>query len=115
MHEMTVARSVVDAIEAAIAAGRVAGRVRRVVLRVGRLRAVAPKSLRFLFPLAAEGTPLAGSALDIVEVAVRGRCERCAGEFVLEAPRFLCPGCGAAEIAVTAGDELTIESVEVDR
>ena len=63
MHELSITRNVV-----AIVSERAVGqRVTRVRLEIGRLSAVVPDSIRFCFDICAQGTPLEGAALEIVE------------------------------------------------
>ena len=67
MHELSITRNVV-----AIVSERAVGqRVTRVRLEIGRLSAVVPDSIRFCFDICAQGTPLEGAALEIVESAGR--------------------------------------------
>lgn len=109
MHELAIARAIVDAAQRR-AGGR---RVAEVTIRVGRLRQVVPASLDFYFGVAAEGTLCAGARLQQEAVAARLRCPGCRREWELEEPVFRCPGCGqAADVA--AGEELEVESIEVE-
>ena len=63
MHELSITRNVV-----AIVSERAVGqRVTRVRLEIGRLSAVVPDSIRFCFDICAQGTPLEGAELEIVE------------------------------------------------
>ena len=65
MHELSITRNVV-----AIVSERAQGqRVTRVRLEIGRLSAVVPDSIRFCFDICAQGTPLEGAELEIVESA----------------------------------------------
>ena len=65
MHELSITRNVV-----AIVSERAQGqRVTRVRLEIGRLSAVVPDSIRFCFDICAQGTPLAGAELEIIESA----------------------------------------------
>ena len=65
MHELSITRNVV-----AIVSERAEGqRVTRVRLEIGRLSAVVPDSIRFCFDICAQGTPLEGAELEIVESA----------------------------------------------
>ena len=65
MHELSITRNVV-----AIVSERAVGqRVTRVRLEIGRLTAVMPDSIRFCFDICAQGTPLEGAELEIVESA----------------------------------------------
>lgn len=49
--------------------GGTAERVRRVVVEIGRETAVLPDAVRFCFGFCAEGTPVEGAELEIVEMA----------------------------------------------
>jgi hydrogenase nickel incorporation protein HypA/HybF len=65
LHELSITRNVV-----AIVSERAEGqRVTRVRLEIGRLSAVVPDSIRFCFDICAQGTPLEGAELEIIESA----------------------------------------------
>lgn len=108
MHELGITQSVVDAVLDAVEEPRIT----RLQLEIGTLSGVVPDSVRFCFDLVAEGTPLEGAYLDIVEPTGRGRCRVCGAEFELPDPIVLC-ACGSADVAVLAGQELRVRSVEV--
>jgi len=108
MHELAIAQDIVDAV-CARADGR---RVRRVTVRIGKLTAVVPAAMRFCFDLAVEGTVADGAELAIEERPGAARCRTCGAEVELADPILLCP-CGSADLAVTAGRELQIVSMEV--
>ncbi|MFI5891022.1 hydrogenase maturation nickel metallochaperone HypA [Actinoplanes sp. NPDC051513] len=108
MHELAIAENIVDAV-----CERADGRpVRRVTVRIGKLTAVVPRAMLFCFDLATEGTVAEGARLEIEERAGEARCRTCGAEVVLADPILLCP-CGSADLAVTAGRELQIVSMEV--
>lgn len=108
MHELTITQSVVDAIIERLSGARVTG----VHLQIGKLSGVEVDSIRFCFELVCAGTPLEGAWLDVVEPPGRARCQGCGREFQPTSPIVLCP-CGSADVAVLAGQELTIAAVEV--
>jgi hydrogenase nickel incorporation protein HypA/HybF len=110
MHELAIARAIVEIVERH-AAGR---RVARVELRIGRLRQVVPSALRFGFELTARDTVAEGAELAIVDVPAGGRCRSCGAEGELHAFPFACTGCGAAEVELTQGEELLVEAVEIE-
>lgn len=108
MHEMAITQSVVSTV-----ADRCEGReVDQVTLLIGRLSGVVADSVRFCFELCTMGTELEGAELDIVDVPGRARCREC--QELVELPDFiaLCP-CGSADLEILAGEELSIQSVEV--
>jgi hydrogenase nickel incorporation protein HypA/HybF len=111
MHELALA----EAILAIATAHAGDARITAVEVRVGHLRQVVPDALRFNFELVAEGTPAAGAELVIEEVPTAGRC--CACDATAELPRFplRCPRCGGLDIELTAGEELEVSALEVER
>ena len=110
MHELSVSAAVVDT-AVRHAAGR---RVTRVHLRVGTLRQVVPDSLAFYFDIVARDTVCAGAALEQEIVAARLRCSDCDTEWAADAPAFRCPACAGAAVTVVCGDELEVESIDVE-
>ena len=110
MHELALSRSIV-AVGVRHARG---SRVTAVTVRVGHMRQVVPDTLRFCFGIAAEGTVLEGATLEIVEVPVALRCRECGRGTVLENFELRCPGCGGSDLDMLSGQELLVESLELD-
>jgi hydrogenase nickel incorporation protein HypA/HybF len=104
MHELSIAESIL-AVADRHAAGR---RLARVEVKVGHLRQVVPSALEFAFELLAPGVELA-----IVEVPATVRCRTCGAESRLDGFPLICP-CGSAAVEVVAGEELTVESLDVE-
>lgn len=110
MHELAIADAV-----ARIAMEHARGRpVRRVEVRVGHLRQVVPDALAFAFELVSAGTVLEGAELAIEEVPAVGRCRGCGTEGALPAFPLRCVACGGLDVAVTRGEELLVQAIEVD-
>jgi hydrogenase nickel incorporation protein HypA/HybF len=110
MHELAIAGSI-----AAIAERHAAGRrVSRVEVHVGYLRQVVPSALEFAFELVVRDTVLEGAELVLVEVPAAGRCRACGAEGRLDGFPFTCRACGGWDVAVTAGEELRIESLDLE-
>jgi hydrogenase nickel incorporation protein HypA/HybF len=110
MHELSIATAVLNT------ALKNAGerRVTAVAVRTGRLRQVVPESLRFYFEIVARGTPLEDARLELTEVPVRLGCEACGQEWEPDWPLFRCPECESANVSVLAGEELSVEYIEVE-
>ena len=113
MHELSIAQALVEQVEEA-ATKEHALHVVRVVIAVGALSGVDSESLRFLFPLVAEGTVADGAELVIERVAARVRCLACGQEAQTEATFIGCSACGAKEVELSAGRELNIKTVELE-
>lgn len=113
MHEASIVSALMD-ILLDRAARHGVGRIARVTLKVGRLRAVEPRALAGCFEIFAEGTPAEGAELVIESVPIRGRCEDCGALVEIEGFRFRCGLCHGGRIALTSGQELYIESFEAE-
>ena len=110
MHELAIAEAVI-----AIADEHSRGRtVRAVYVKVGHLRQVVPSALEFAFELVAQGTPVEGAELRIRAVPAAGRCRRCGSEEALDGFPLACRACNGVDIEVTAGEELLVDSLELE-
>jgi hydrogenase nickel incorporation protein HypA/HybF len=83
-------------------------------MTMGALRQVVPASLEFYFEIVARDTVCEGARLQQELVAARLRCEECGHEWEPEVPAFRCPGCESARVEMLAGDELEVESIEIE-
>ena len=110
MHELAIAQSMFE-IAHRHADGR---RVAKVQVRVGHLRQVVPSSLTFAFELVAQGTELEGAELDLEQVAAAGVCRDCGSTIPLPDFPLMCSACGGLDVDVTAGEELEVESLELE-
>jgi hydrogenase nickel incorporation protein HypA/HybF len=109
LHELSIAESVVR-IASRQADGR---RVMKVQMKVGYLRQVVPSALIFGFGLLAEGTPVEGAELDMEQVPAEGRCRGCGVESLLVDFPLQCGGCGGFDLEILKGEELMVESLEL--
>jgi hydrogenase nickel incorporation protein HypA/HybF len=111
VHELSVSAAVVDT-----AVRHAAGRtVTRVHLRIGALRQVVPGSLAFYFEICARDTVCEGAVLEQELIGARLRCEGCETEWAADVPAFRCPACAGAAVAVVCGEELEVESIDVEQ
>src|SRR5687767_2606757 len=110
MHELAIAESLV-AIAERHATRR---RVTRVEVAVGHLRQVVPSALSFAFELVAQGTPAEGAELVLEEIPAGGLCRACGAESRLDGFPLACRACGSADVEIVAGEELQVESLDVE-
>jgi hydrogenase nickel incorporation protein HypA/HybF len=113
MHEMGIALQVIDIALRSIPEDLSRRPVSAIRLKVGKLAAVVPASLRFCFEVAAKETPLKNAALVIEEIPVTLRCNDCKSEQTVETPVFICNRCGGGSIQIISGQELDIDSIEI--
>jgi hydrogenase nickel incorporation protein HypA/HybF len=83
-----------------------------VTVRIGHLRQVVPDSLAFYFDLVTRDTVCEGARLEQVLVPALLRCGDCGREWNPGDALFRCTCGGVGE--VVAGDELEVESIEVE-
>jgi hydrogenase nickel incorporation protein HypA/HybF len=127
VHELSISSAIVNTAERHAARRQVTA----VDVRVGSLRQVVPDSLAFYFEIVARDTLCEGARLELERVAALLRCADCGRQWdpappplatheplgpdgvVPPVPSFACPDCGTPG-EVLAGDELEVESIEVE-
>ncbi len=87
-------------------------RINKVKLQIGVFAAVVPESLRFCFELVSRDTVASGATIEIENVGVTARCDKCDSSFDVKDQVFLCPQCGEPALKILSGRELTITSIE---
>ena len=113
MHEMGIAMQIVEIATASLPANLGEARVTAVNLKIGKLAAVVPESLRFCFDVVVKDTRLTGAKLVIEEVPVVARCKDCNAQWTIDEPVFTCKTCQSGSLEILSGRELDIESIEV--
>ncbi|MCM0591612.1 MAG: hydrogenase maturation nickel metallochaperone HypA/HybF [Gloeotrichia echinulata DVL01] len=109
MHELGITQNIV-AIVSEHAKG---AKVSRVLLEIGKLSAIMPDAIRFCFDICSQGTVLAGSTLEILEITGLGKCRQCGAEIALDKPFGICQ-CGSLELDLINGEELKIKEIEIE-
>ncbi len=87
-----------------------AGRIRRINLVVGAQSGIVPGCVEQYFSWLKVGTPAENAELSFVTAELRIRCPRCGAEF--GSIEEMC-GCNAGG-EIVAGQEMTVQSIEVD-
>jgi hydrogenase nickel incorporation protein HypA/HybF len=91
-----------------------AWRATSIRVRIGPLAGVVPELLATAFPLAAAGSRMEHAQLDLVTVPITVRCRTCGAETEAAMNRLVCSACGDWHTQVISGDELLLESVELE-
>jgi hydrogenase nickel incorporation protein HypA/HybF len=109
MHELSLSRAIVQTATRHARGGRVV----LISVTIGALRQVVPGSLSFWFEIVARGTVCEGAVLEARLRPARMRCA-CGEEWELQEPSFRCPTCGGGQTRVLDGDQLSVDSIEVE-
>jgi hydrogenase nickel incorporation protein HypA/HybF len=113
MHELSVTQSVLDiALTHAERAG--ARRVLAIDLVIGDLASILDDSVQFYWEMIAKGTPAEGAKLRFTRLPLELRCTNCGRVFSPQADDYGCPACASNQVRVNQGEELRVESIEVE-
>lgn len=110
MHELGLSEAILEAVQRR-AEGR---RVKSFTVRVGVMHRVDQASLDQAFSMVAAGTEAQDAAVQLVAVPVQAVCRACGHRDDGEDMPGACPSCGSGDLEVTGGDELLLESIEVE-
>ena len=113
MHELAIANSVLEAVEAETA--RRPGAVPlKVGVRVGELSGIDADALAFGFEALVAGTEWRNVKLEIEKKPREHRCRQCGAVFRVTDYDFICPTCNSIETEFTGGDELELLYLEME-
>jgi hydrogenase nickel incorporation protein HypA/HybF len=113
MHELAVTQGILDLVLAAVQREG-GGRVVAIDLVVGDLASIVDDSVQFYWEFIAEGTPAAGAVLRFRRVPMQFECRDCQALFEPQGESFACLHCGGANVRVAGGDELRVESFDLE-
>jgi hydrogenase nickel incorporation protein HypA/HybF len=113
MHELSIVASLFEILEEK-ARDEQAIKVILVKIQVGKLAGVVPEFLETAFDIYKEGTLAAEAALEIEEIPLQIKCQKCQGEFTSENYVFICPSCQSTELKILSGTELILEKIELE-
>ena len=113
MHELSVTRSMLDIVleQANKAEAR---EVTSVNLIIGEMTGVVGDCVQFYFSLLSKGTIAENAVLNCEMVPPSARCRTCKKTFQPAQYDWTCPHCGNMGMDIEAGNELFVESIEVD-
>ncbi len=113
VHELAVAQALVEQVDAVIDQHQ-ARRATAIRVRIGPLAGVVPELLATAFPLAAAGSRMQHAELEFAHAPIRVRCQTCGADTEAAMNRLLCGACGDWHTRIISGDELLLESVELE-
>lgn len=114
MHELAIAQSIVEAVEAKAAECK-ATRVKGLRLRIGEASGIMTDSLTFCFEMLASFDPMvAGAQLLIDSVPHLAHCRHCDSEFPVVNFVAQCPACREWSDEIVSGTELQILEMEIE-
>jgi hydrogenase nickel incorporation protein HypA/HybF len=107
VHEFGLCEGVLEAVQTRAAGRPVAG----IRVRCGVRHAVDPETMAQAFSFVAAGTEADGAAVEVVTVPATLTCRDCGTATETTDQLAVCPRCASANVEITGGDELVLESV----
>lgn len=112
MHELSIAKNIIKISRENLTPEEIP-RLKRINVRIGAFSTIVPEFLQSGFDAAKDGTPMENTELGIEVIPLRIKCRNCGQESEIEPIDFVCPLCLSTDVAITAGNEMTIESLEI--
>lgn len=113
MHELTITQSILDiALENANLSK--AKKITAVNLILGQLTSMIDESIQFYWDILSEGTKAQGAIINIHRIPMEMKCRDCGIEFIPKPDRFDCPECYSGKIVIIKGEEMKIDSIDVE-
>jgi hydrogenase nickel incorporation protein HypA/HybF len=91
-----------------------AEKVEKINLVIGEMSGVVDECVRFYFDFLSKDTIAEGASLSFRMVPMTVRCRICQRVFIPKEFDWACPECRGNSMEIVAGDELYIESIEVE-
>jgi len=111
MHELSIAQNIMDIVNEQLLVNNLS-RVTKIGMRVGKLAAIEPASLKFCFEIITRDSRAEGAVLEIDSVPIRHRCNDCQLDFILDELDFICPHCMGNRLEIISGRELQVVELE---
>lgn len=113
MHELAVTQSILDIVVThAQQAG--AQRITRINLVIGQLASVLDDSVQFYWDIISADTVAHGAQLQFERISTEFRCLACQHTFKPTPTTFACPQCLSPQVRIHHGEELRVESIEIE-
>jgi hydrogenase nickel incorporation protein HypA/HybF len=114
MHEMSITESILR-ITLDHAQKANARSVSAIHIRTGELSSMVDDSIRFYWEIIAKDTMAEKAELVFTRVPARVTCLDCKLEFAWKQKQeFACPQCGSQLLRIQEGEEMQVESIEVE-
>lgn len=114
MHELPITQSILEiALKHAKKAN--AKKITNIYLVMGELSKVVDESVQFYWDMIADETIAKGAKLHFRIVPAQFQCMACFEKYHPgDSDEFECPNCGASGVKIVAGEEFSLEAIDVE-
>jgi hydrogenase nickel incorporation protein HypA/HybF len=114
MHELSIVDALIEQVQVELDDAGQKGRVLRLELSIGRLSGVHGDSIRFAFELLSPGTRVENAEIVICEPRAVCNCRNCNSRVEIDEIVIQCPKCASDDITIEGGQELVLNSIDVE-
>ena len=114
MHELSIVKQLMTVAEAELDRLEEGATVTSLRVAVGRLSGASAESMKFAFEVLSPESRLNGCRLEIIEPKAVCACAECGYREEVDDYVSACPRCNSTSITVTGGNDLRLESMEVE-
>jgi hydrogenase nickel incorporation protein HypA/HybF len=113
MHELPVAQSILEiALKHAAQAG--AQRISNLYIVMGELSSMVDDSIQFYWDMIARDSIAEGAVLHFRRVPAELQCMTCFEKYHPVDGQLVCPQCGGVGARILAGEEFSLEAIDVE-
>ena len=113
MHELSITQSMLDLVLEEAKKVK-AERVEKINLVIGEMSGFVDECVEFYFEFLSKDTIASEAILSFKKVPIQARCCNCGGLFIPKEFDWSCPKCRDSKTEIVAGNELYIESIEME-
>lgn len=113
MHEYSVVRSLLREVRRVVPV-ELHEQVRRIRVQAGEFSGIDGDLLALAFEQMIPDTEFSRALLVVERIPLRGRCEQCGVESMIEGFRFQCRLCNSGQLTITSGEGFLLESVTIE-
>ena len=114
MHELAVTESILN-IALRYAGEAKAARVTDLHLVIGQLSSIVDDSVQFYWDIISRDTICEGAQLHFERTPATLLCLDCNHTYELPGELIACPGCGGEHVKDTGGEEVRLDSIDVEK
>ena len=113
MHELSIAKSIIQIIENSVASD-FNKKIVKVHLNIGKLSGIEIDALTFSFSLISKNTILQHAELAINNINGLAKCRKCGNSFEINSYGIPCPNCGDYDMDIMQGKEMKVMQITVE-
>ncbi len=114
MHERSIAKNLLHIVLDKVKNYDKKDKVELIRIVVGEFTMIQEELLVSAFYQLSESTVAEGAKIEIIHTHLRGKCQECGKEFMLNKDAFRCPFCDSGAIQIISGNELFIQDIEIN-